>query len=196
MFELEKYNYEQLSKLNFLSDETIDFHVYHHHQTYIKNLNNLLEANTELRSLSLEKIIKTYDGPIYNNAAQIWNHTFYWHCIATTKEQKKIPSALEDELIKNFKSIENFYSEFKRHSVKLFGSGWSWLVHNIEDNKLVIVTTTNADVPFKINPQLVPVLVCDLWEHAYYIDYRNRKSVYVDKFLENINWSWVTACMK
>ncbi|MFN8369050.1 MAG: Fe-Mn family superoxide dismutase [Bacteriovoracaceae bacterium] len=195
MFELEKFNYEKLSKLNFISDETVDFHVYHHHLGYVKNLNNLLEINNELKGLTLEKIIKTYDGAIFNNAAQIWNHSFYWHCISTSLEQKKISSVMEDVLIESFKSIENFYSEFKRHSLKFFGSGWCWLVHNLEDNKLIIMTTSNADIPFRVNSNFIPVLVCDLWEHAYYIDYRNRKDVYVGKFLENINWSWVEECM-
>lgn len=194
MFKLPSFSYESLINSKLFSDETIEFHVFQHHVAYIDKLNLLLEYKPELHTESLEEIILKSNGDIYNNAAQVWNHSFFWNSINVSKHMTTPSTAILIEINKSFKSPENFFAEFKKMATGNFGSGWTWLVKDIGNNQLSIVNTSNADVPFKANTNLVPLLNCDVWEHAYYIDYRNKRAKYVDNFLNNINWQWVEKC--
>ena len=159
----------------YISQETIEYHYGKHHQTYVNNLNNLI-ANTKWEQKTLEEIIVSSSGTIFNNAAQIWNHTFYWQCL---KPNAKPPQELVDQLGKTFGSIANFKAEFTKTALALFGSGWVWLVKN-PDGTLAIVSTGNAGNP--LTNKQTPLLVCDIWEHAYYIDYRNARAKYLEAF--------------
>ena len=168
-----------------MSKETLEFHYGKHHQTYVNNLNNLI-AGTKFEDLTLFEIIVDSDGGIFNNAAQVYNHNFFWNGL--TPNQKVIPSAVEELLIKDFGSVEEFKKEFTAKAIGQFGSGWAWLV---QDNaqKLKIVTTSNAQTPLADN--LKPILVCDVWEHAYYIDVRNSRPAYLENFWKLVNWDYV-----
>lgn len=174
----------------YITAETLDFHHGKHHNAYVVNLNKLLDGHA-LSGKSLEDIIQESAGKvdmagIFNNAAQIWNHTFYWHSMK--KDGGGIPSGdLLDQINKDFGDFDNFKAKFKEAGTTQFGSGWAWLVWN--GSNLQIVKTSNADVPF-ING-LIPLITCDVWEHAYYIDFRNRRPDYIDTFLSNlVNWDF------
>jgi len=169
-----------------LSKETLEYHYGKHHQAYVTNLNNLIPG-TEFESLSLEAIIKkTNSGPIFNNAAQVWNHTFYWHCL--TPHNKPLHGKLAEAIDKTFGSLEKFKEAFSKAAIGQFGSGWAWLVKNA-DGSLAIQTTSNAGTPLTENKKAL--LTCDVWEHAYYIDYRNARPKYVEKYWELVNWDFV-----
>ncbi len=171
-----------------LSKETLEFHYGKHHQTYINNLNSLI-ADTKFEAMSLEEIIKTSDGGIFNNAAQTWNHTFYWNCL--TPEAGKMPNGrLLEKINTDFGSLDRLQEEFIKVAVGTFGSGWAWLVQN-QDGKLTLVSTSNAGNPLTLDQR--PLLVCDVWEHAYYIDYRNVRPKYVNAFWSRINWDFVAT---
>jgi len=169
--------------------ETFDYHYGKHHQTYVTNLNNLLKEKIDLQYLNLEELIQqtvNTNQPIFNNAAQVWNHSFFWHSIKPQGGGKPTGKILE-QIIKDFGNFENFYNEFKQAAISQFGSGWAWLVFH--DNKLQIVKTSNAETP--ITKSMKPLLACDVWEHAYYIDYRNKRADYVSIYIENmINWQF------
>jgi Fe-Mn family superoxide dismutase len=168
-----------------ISAETIDFHYGKHHKTYVDNLNKLIPG-TEFADMTLENIILKASGGIYNNAAQVWNHTFYWNCLSPSGGGE--PSGdLEKAIVKNFGSVAQFKEKFTAAAVSLFGSGWAWLVKN-NDGSLAIETAGNAGNPLKDNKQ--PLLTCDVWEHAYYIDYRNARAKYVETFWKIVNWSF------
>lgn len=173
------------------SSETFDYHHGKHHQTYVTNLNKLLETNKELATKNLEEIIKLSFGNsiltgIFNNAAQIWNHTFFWHSIKPSGGG--VPSGKILDLInKDFGNFESFAAEFKQAAITQFGSGWAWLVFH--DGKLQIIKTSNAETP--IAKGIKPLLACDVWEHAYYIDYRNNRANYLDIYINHmINWEF------
>jgi len=169
-----------------LSKETIEYHYGKHHTAYVEKLNTLLPGS-EFEELSLDAIIMKATGPIYNNAAQVWNHTFYWNCLSPNKggEPKDKASKLIE---KNFKSFSGFKELFTEAALSLFGSGWVWLV--LKDHEcLAIEPTQNAGNP--ITKDWKPLLVCDVWEHAYYIDYRNSRAKYVEAFWKLINWQSV-----
>ena len=168
-----------------MSKETLEFHYGKHHQTYVNKLNELIE-NTKYENLSLNEIIKTSEGGVFNNAAQVSNHDFFWNGL--TPNQTNIPSNLEDELVKAFGSIEEFKKEFTAKAIGQFGSGWAWLVQD-ENKNLKIITTSNAQTPIKSD--LKPLLVCDVWEHAYYIDVRNARPAYLENFWKLVNWDFV-----
>lgn len=174
----------------YISSETLDYHHKKHHQTYVTNLNNLIKDH-ELSQHNLEKIVSqsSHDGlvGVFNNAAQVWNHTFYWHCMKPNGGGE--PSGqLYEKICQDFAHFDNFAQEFKELSLGQFGSGWSWLV--IKDNKLSITKTANANNP--ILEGAFPLMVCDVWEHAYYIDYRNKRAEYVEIFLKKlVNWDFV-----
>jgi Fe-Mn family superoxide dismutase len=172
-----------------ISAETIDYHYGKHHQAYVTNLNKLLE-HTTLEEDSLEKIILTAPmGGIYNNAAQIWNHTFYWKCMKPMGGGD--PSgALADLLIKGFGSVQDFREKFTATAVGTFGSGWAWLVRN-RDGTLSVESTGNAINPMRDGKQ--PLLTCDVWEHAYYIDYRNARAKYVEAWWSLVDWAFVAS---
>jgi len=170
-----------------ISQETLEFHYGKHHQTYVTKLNGLIPW-TEFEWKELEEIIKTSTGWVFNNAAQIWNHTFYWNGFAPNaggKPSGEILSAIED----NFGSFESFVEEFTNSCINNFGSGWTWLVKTPE-GKLEIVNTSNAATP--LTTKNTALLTCDVWEHAYYIDYRNARPNYLSAFWELINWDFVS----
>lgn len=169
----------------YISSETINYHYGKHHQTYVNNLNKLIE-NTEWQNKSLEEIILNSSGPIFNNSAQVWNHTFYWNCLSPTPTQSSSDflKIIEQQFGSYDKMIENIQSS----AVTLFGSGWAWLVY--ENGTLKVTQTGNADLPMKHSQHAL--LTIDVWEHAYYIDYRNDRAKYVQTILKNlINWKFV-----
>lgn len=169
-----------------ISQETLEYHYGKHHQAYVTNLNNLLPGSG-FENHSLEDIIrKTGAGPLFNNAAQVWNHTFYWHCLTPTGggEPKGELSAL---IQKAFGSFAAFQEQFTKTAVSTFGSGWAWLVKTNNHN-LEIISTSNAGTPMTDNKKAL--LTCDVWEHAYYIDYRNARPKYVETFWKLVNWEF------
>lgn len=168
-----------------ISKETLEYHYGKHHQTYVTNLNNLI-AGTEFANLSLEDIILKSSGGIFNNAAQVWNHTFYWHCL--TPNQHAPNQRLTQALEASFGSIEAFKEQFSKAAIGTFGSGWAWLVKNAEGS-LAIISTSNAATPMTSGQ--TALLTCDVWEHAYYIDYRNARATYVEQFWQLVNWEFV-----
>lgn len=172
-----------------LSKETIEYHYGKHHQAYVNNLNNLI-PNTPFENMSLEEIIKKSTGGIFNNAAQIWNHTFYWHCLSP-KSSKEPQGKLADAIQKKFGSFAEFKKAFSQTAISTFGSGWAWLVKNTA-GELEIISTSNAGTPLSGTSKAL--LTCDVWEHAYYIDYRNARPTYVEKFWEIVNWDFVAEC--
>ncbi|MGG7048449.1 MULTISPECIES: superoxide dismutase [Fe] [unclassified Campylobacter] len=166
-----------------VSAQTCEYHHGKHHATYVNNLNNLTKEG-EFAGKSLYEILLKSSGGLYNNAAQVYNHDFYWDCIAKKSE----PSAeLKAALAENF---ADFKDEFIKAATTLFGSGWAWLVFDTASKKLRIVQTSNAVTP--VNENLVPLLVVDVWEHAYYIDNFNARPKYLETFYENINWEFVS----
>ncbi|MGE4382102.1 MAG: superoxide dismutase [Arcobacter sp.] len=168
-----------------MSKETLEFHYGKHHQTYVNNLNNLI-AGTKFEDLSLVNIILESDGGIFNNAAQVYNHDFFWNGLTPT--QGEIPASVEESLTKAFGSVDKFKEEFTAKAIGHFGSGWAWLVQD-ENQDLKIVTTINAQNPLTNN--LKPILVCDVWEHAYYIDVRNARPKFLENFWKLVNWDFV-----
>lgn len=170
-----------------ISKETLEFHYGKHHQTYVTNLNNLIKG-TEVAELSLEEIIKKSSGGIFNNAAQVWNHTFYWNCL-TPKSSGQPSGNVADAINSTFGSLEKFKEEFTKTAVTTFGSGWAWLVKNA-DGSLALVSTSNAGTPMTSGQ--TALLTCDVWEHAYYIDYRNARPKYLEAFWKLVNWDFVT----
>ena len=179
----------------YVSEKTLEFHYGKHHNAYVVNANKLIEG-TELAEERIEDIIKKTAGDasrvgIFNNAAQVWNHTFYWQCMKPNGGG--VPYGLIAEKINaDFGSYEKFVEEFKNAGVAQFGSGWAWLV--LKDDALKITKTANADTP--IAQGTTPLLVVDVWEHAYYLDYQNRRPDYLSAFVENlINWDFVNACL-
>ena len=168
-----------------ISAETLDYHYGKHHQTYVTNLNNLIPG-TEFEKMSLEEIVRKSSGGIFNNAAQIWNHTFYWHSLSP--QGGGAPTgALGDAINKTFGSFEEFKKIFTQTALTTFGSGWAWLVKN-KDGSLAIVSTSNAACPLTAGQ--TPLLTCDVWEHAYYVDYRNARANYVAAFWNLVNWDF------
>lgn len=171
-----------------ISKETIEYHYGKHHQTYVTNLNKLI-VGTEFENLPLEEIIKKSSGGIFNNAAQVYNHTFYWNCLAP-KAGGEPAGKLAEAINEAFGSFDVFKEKFSATAVGIFGSGWAWLVKNAE-GKLEIISTSNAGNPLTENKK--PLLTCDVWEHAYYIDYRNARASYVEKFWNLVNWDFVAS---
>ncbi|WP_368939560.1 superoxide dismutase [Fe] [Proteus mirabilis] len=187
-FELPKLPYALDALEPHISKETLEYHYGKHHQTYVTNLNNLVKG-TDLENKSLEELIKTTEGGIFNNAAQVWNHTFYWNCLAPNAggaPTGKIAEAID----KAFGSFEEFKKQFNDAAAKNFGSGWTWLVKKA-DGSLAIVNTSNAATP--VSGEDKPLLTVDVWEHAYYIDYRNARVKYLEEFWALVNWSFVEA---
>ncbi len=186
-FELPKLPYGMNALAPFISQETLEFHYGKHHQAYVNNLNALVPG-TEYESADLELIIRKAEGGIFNNGAQVWNHTFYFESFSPTG--KRIPDGvLADEINRTFGSFDMFREEFTKKASTLFGSGWAWLVKN-PDGSLGLVQESNAGNP--IRQGLKPLLTCDVWEHAYYIDYRNRRPDYIKSFWEVIDWDVIS----
>lgn len=185
-FELPALPYAKNALEPHLSAETLEYHYGKHHNTYVVNLNNLVPS-TEFEGKSLEDIVKTSSGPIFNNAAQVWNHTFYWNCLAPQAGGEPT-GALADAINQAFGSFDAFKTQFNDAAVKNFGSGWTWLVKKA-DGSLAIVNTSNAGCP--LTEGHTPLLTVDVWEHAYYIDYRNVRPNYLNGFWALVNWNFV-----
>ncbi|MGB4336231.1 MAG: Fe-Mn family superoxide dismutase [Chromatiaceae bacterium] len=171
-----------------LSQETLEYHYGKHHQTYVTNLNNLIPG-TEFEALSLEDIIMKSSGGVFNNAAQVWNHSFYWNCLSPTGGGAPT-GALAAAIDAKFGSFEEFKKQFNQSGATNFGSGWTWLVKNA-DGSLEIFNTSNAGTPMTSGKQAL--LTLDVWEHAYYIDYRNARPKYLETIWNIVNWDFVAA---
>jgi Fe-Mn family superoxide dismutase len=168
-----------------ISSETLDFHYGKHHQAYVDNLNKLI-VGTEFADADLETIVKKAQGGMFNNAAQVWNHTFYWNSLSPHGGRE--PSGkLADAIAKSFGTFAAFKEEFTKAAIGTFGSGWAWLVQR-PDGALAIVSTSNAATPITGGDK--PLLTCDVWEHAYYIDYRNARAKYIEAFWNLANWDF------
>jgi Fe-Mn family superoxide dismutase len=174
-----------------ISKETLEYHYGKHHQTYVNNLNNLI-ANSDFANKSLEDIIKKSSGGLFNNAAQVWNHTFYWHCL-TPNGGGEPDGALAEAINSAFGSFAAFKEQFTQTAIATFGSGWAWLVQDASGH-LKIISTSNAQTP--MTEGLTALLTCDVWEHAYYIDYRNSRPNYMTAFWQLVNWSFVESNMR
>ena len=168
-----------------ISKETLELHHGKHHQTYVTNLNNLIKG-TEFESMSLEDIIKKSSGGVFNNAAQVWNHTFYWHSLKPNGGGEAT-GAVADAIKKKFGSFDDFKKQFTQTCVTTFGSGWGWLVKNA-DGSIELMSTSNAQTPMTSGK--TALLTCDVWEHAYYVDYRNRRPDYLAAFSKLVNWDF------
>ena len=169
-----------------ISAETLEFHYGKHHKTYVENLNNLIKG-TEFENASLEEIVKKSSGGIFNNAAQVWNHTFYWNGLAPNAGG--VPTgALADAINAKWGSFDAFKEAFTKCAVTTFGSGWAWLVKT-PAGELDLVSTSNAATPLTTDNKAL--LTCDVWEHAYYVDYRNARPKYVESFWNLVNWDFV-----
>jgi Fe-Mn family superoxide dismutase len=186
-FELPALPYEKTALSPTISEETINFHYGKHHNAYVVNLNKLTEG-TDFANMTLEEVVKKSEGGMFNNAAQIWNHTFYWNCL--TPDATAPSDALADAINATFGSMDEFKAQFIASAVGNFGSGWTWLVKNSQ-GKLEIVNTSNANCP--LTEDFTPLLTIDVWEHAYYIDYRNARPKYLDSIWGIINWDYVSA---
>lgn len=174
-----------------ISKETLEYHYGKHHNAYVNNLNKLI-VDTEFANLSLDEIIKKAKGGIFNNAAQVWNHTFYWHCLSPNgggEPTGKVAEAIN----KAFGSFIAFKDQFTQAAITTFGSGWAWLVQD-KQGHLKIISTSNAGTP--MTEGLTALLTCDVWEHAYYIDYRNLRPDYVAAFWKLVNWEFVASILR
>ena len=194
-FELPKLDYANSALSPIMSEETLDLHHGKHHQTYITNLNNFIK-DTDMADKSLEEIIvdsskdKAKAG-IFNNASQHWNHNLFWKCMKPSGGGK-IPPKLEKRIVDDLGSVEQFKKDFIQAGTTQFGSGWCWL--SVNDGKLVVTKTANAANPLIEN--MKPILGCDVWEHSYYIDYKNRRPEYLNNFVEKlINWEYVESLL-
>ena len=168
-----------------ISKETLEFHYGKHHQAYVTNLDNLVKG-TEFENVGLEDIIRKSSGGIFNNAAQVWNHTFYWNCLAP-RAGGEPKGPLAEAVSRKFGSVASFKEAFSKSAVGNFGSGWTWLVKKA-DGSVDLANTSNAATPLT-GPDK-PLLTCDVWEHAYYVDYRNRRPDYVAAFWNLVNWEF------
>jgi superoxide dismutase, Fe-Mn family len=171
-----------------ISAETLEYHYGKHHKTYVDNLNRLI-VGTEFEKSPLDEIVRKASGGIFNNAAQIWNHSFYWNCLSPQGGGEP-GGDLARALSADFGSLAQFKEKFTSAAVTLFGSGWAWLVKN-PDGKLAIEAVSNAGNPLRDGKK--PLLTCDVWEHAYYIDYRNARAKYVEAYWNLVNWKFVAA---
>tara|TARA_B100001057_G_C22838657_1_gene946164 strand:- start:6 stop:599 length:594 start_codon:yes stop_codon:yes gene_type:complete len=195
-FELPKLDYPKNALSPIMSEETLDLHHGKHHQTYITKLNDFIK-DSDMSKMSLEEIIsksskdKSMSG-IFNNASQHWNHNLFWKCMKPNGGGK-LPPKLEKKINSDFGSIEKFKKDFIEAGVTQFGSGWCWL--SVNNGKLVVTKTPNAENP--LIHGMKPILGCDVWEHSYYIDFRNRRPEYLEKFVENlINWEFVESLLE
>ena len=189
--ELPALPYDRTALEPHISGETIDFHYGKHHQAYVTNLNNLIKG-TEFEALDLEAIVRKAQGGMFNNAAQVWNHTFYWNSLSPGGGGEPA-GRLAEAIVKSFGSFAAFKEEFTKVAIGTFGSGWAWLVER-PDGSLGIVSTSNAATPLT-GPDR-PLLTCDVWEHAYYVDYRNARVKYVEAFWNLVNWDFAASQMR
>ncbi|MBN8445274.1 MAG: superoxide dismutase [Fe] [Gammaproteobacteria bacterium] len=188
-FELPALPYAKDALAPHISAETLEFHHGKHHNAYVVKLNSLVEG-TDFAGKSLEDIIKSSEGPVFNNAAQIWNHTFYWHCLSPNGGGEPT-GALADAINAKWGSFAAFQTAFNDKAVNNFGSSWTWLVKKA-DGSLDIVNTSNAGTPLT-DSSIKALLTVDLWEHAYYIDFRNARPTYLNAFWALANWEFASA---
>ncbi|MDR0971569.1 MAG: superoxide dismutase [Bacteroidales bacterium] len=172
-----------------ISKNTLEFHYGKHHQGYVDNLNKLIQG-TEFENYSLEEIIKKASGGIFNNAAQVWNHTFYWNCL-TPNSPKEPKGKLKEAIDRDFGCFDEFKDQFTLAATGLFGSGWTWLVKD-NNGKLSIIQTSNAQTPIQEEGK-TPLMVCDVWEHAYYLDKQNKRPAYLESFWQIIDWEKIES---
>ena len=170
-----------------ISEETINFHYGKHHKSYVDKLNAQIE-NTEWKKANLVEIVKSSSGGIFNNAAQVWNHTFYWNSLSPEGSHTTRSTELTQAIERDFDSLENFKREFTAKALGQFGSGWAWLVN--AEGTLKVISTSNADTP--LTSKSKALLTCDVWEHAYYVDYRNARNSYLEAFWNLVNWDFVS----
>ena len=187
-FSLPDLPYEKNALEPHISAETLEYHYGKHHQTYVDKLNGMVEG-TDDAGKSLEEIIGSASGGLFNNAAQVWNHTFYWNCLSPNGGGEP-GGELADAIQRDFGSFDNFVEKFNESAVGNFGSGWTWLVKN-PDGTLAILNTDDAGTP--LTGEAKPLLTCDVWEHAYYIDYRNARPKYLEAFRNLVNWDFVAS---
>lgn len=190
-FTLPELPYAKTALAPYMSEETFNFHHGKHHNAYVTNLNNLVPG-TKYENMSLEEIIMSSEGGVFNNAAQIWNHTFFWNCLAPNAGGA--PTGKIAELInKKWGNYETFQAEFAKSAASNFGSGWTWLVQNA-NGEVEIFNTSNAGCP--LTSKLNPLLTIDVWEHAYYIDYRNARPDFIKNFWAIVNWDFANKNLK
>jgi Fe-Mn family superoxide dismutase len=189
-FELPALPYEQNALEPHISAETLEFHYGKHHKTYVDKLNGLL-AGTDMENAALEDVITNSEGGVFNTAAQVWNHTFYWHCLSPNGGGEPT-GALADAISSAFGSFADFKEQFTNSAINNFGSGWTWLVQKA-DGSVAIHNTSNAGCP--LTEGVTPLLTVDVWEHAYYIDYRNARPKYMEAFWNLVNWEFVAGNM-
>ena len=183
------YSFDALEPV--ISAKSLEFHYGKHHKGYVDKTNKLIK-NTEFETKSLEEVIQSADGPLYNNAAQVWNHTFFWNCL-TPASQGLNSGNLFESIEKAFGSFDEFKKQFTNKGVSLFGSGYVWLVAN-KQGELSIKTGKNAYNP--LVDELIPLLTCDVWEHAYYLDYQNKRDEFLTNFWKIVNWDFVQSKFK
>ncbi len=174
-----------------ISEETLEYHYGKHHKTYVDKLNGMIEG-TDDENKSLEEIIGKASGGLFNNAAQVWNHTFYWNCMSPDGGGEPT-GALAEAINRDFGAFENFKEKFNEAAVGNFASGWTWLVQHT-DGSLALLNTDDAETA--LTSDATPLLTCDVWEHAYYIDYRNARPKYLEAFWNVVNWDFVGDQMK
>jgi len=190
-FTLKPLPYPVEALMPHIDKRTVEFHYTKHHQGYVNKLNDLIKG-TGFEDKPLEFIIRKSTGPLFNNAAQVWNHTFYWECLSP-KAKPEPEGRLKKLIEKSFGDFEQFKEKFSTSAATLFGSGWCWMVQSADGN-LQIHQTSNAETPITLD--LNPLLTCDVWEHAYYLDYQNRRPDYIQAFWKLVNWEAVEARIK
>ncbi|TZF91821.1 superoxide dismutase [Cognatilysobacter lacus] len=189
--ELPPLPYDRAALEPHMSAETLDYHYGKHHKAYVDNANKMIEG-TEFADMPLVDIIRRAQGPLFNNVAQVWNHTFFWNCMKPQGGAEPT-GKLADAINLAFGDFATFKDEFAKTCVGTFGSGWGWLVQR-PDGSLALVSTSNANTPVATDD--TPLLTCDVWEHAYYIDYRNARPKFVEAFWNLVNWDFVASNMK
>jgi len=172
-----------------MSCETLDYHYGKHHKAYVEKVNALI-ADTPQQDATLEQLVKQASGPLFDNAAQAWNHAFFWRCLSPRRQQ---PGRELDPVLRSFGGLEALKSEFSKAAVAVFGSGWAWLIRD-SGGAVRILTTSNANTPLRDGH--TPLLTCDIWEHAYYIDHRNDRGAYLRSFWELVNWDFVAGSLR
>ncbi|HEX7129702.1 MAG TPA: Fe-Mn family superoxide dismutase [Rhodanobacteraceae bacterium] len=188
--ELPPLPYDRNALAPHISAETLEYHHDKHHKAYVDNLNKMIEG-TDFADMALEDIVRKATGGMFNNAAQAWNHTFYWNCLSPNGGGEAT-GKLADAIKKSFGSFDKFKEEFSKVGATTFGSGWAWLVQRA-DGSLGLVSTSNAGTPITGSDR--PLLTCDVWEHAYYIDYRNARPKYIEAFWNVVNWEFAGTQM-
>jgi len=190
-FQLPELPFAKDALVPHISEEAFDYHHGKHHAAYVNNLNKMIDG-TDKADMTLEEIILNSEGGLFNNSAQTWNHTFFWHCLSPNSGGQPT-GEIKGEIDKYFGSFDTFKEKFSAAAATLFGSGWAWLVKN-DDGTLEIVQKSNAGTPLTDGKK--PILTLDVWEHAYYIDYRNARPQFIDKFWDIINWDFANKNLK